>query len=101
MKGKIQKNDYGNNILVEIEANGGSHISHLDKDCVVLGTLTGNDVIERGMELIEDMEGKELLAMCKDLLKKVDGYAVSNVSTNREDYPDAIFVNHGDIIFYK
>ena len=101
MKGKIQKNDYGNNILVEIEANGGSHISHLDKACVVLGTLTKNDVIEKGFELMEKMDNKELFSICKDLLKKVDGYAGSNVATNREDYPDAIFVNHGDIVFYK
>jgi hypothetical protein len=75
MEGKVQTNEYGNNIMVEIKGGNTQHHSHLDfsVECEVMSdeeirTEYGKLIIE---PTIKDM---------KDKLMMVEGFASSNLS---------------------
>ena len=74
MEGKVQTNGYKNNIMVEITGGNTHHMSHLDFE-VECEVMTDDEIrAEYGKihaePTIEDM---------KDKLKKVDGFAISDV----------------------
>ena len=80
MKGKIQTNEYDNNILVSVV--GGStqhyHYSDFEVECEVMSDEEIRTEYRKrvGEPTIEDM---------KDKLKKIDGFAISSIKEDKDN----------------
>lgn len=79
MEGKVQTNEYKNNVMVEITGSNSYHYSHLDFE-VECEPLTDDEVRAAYNEHI----GEPSIEDMKDKLKGIEGFAISNVS----DYPN-------------
>ena len=86
--GKVQKNEYGNNVLVETESSSNRHYYHSNID-VYGEKLSDEEIKEAYLRIAKEPTIKEM----KERLKKLDGYAYSNVTSNAIDY--------GDLFHYK
>ena len=88
MKGKVQTNAHKVNILVEHEGCSGRHYSSFDFDveCEKMTNEEINEVFDKTTFSLNDK---------KDFLKKIKGFAVSNV------YSKESGINYGDLFRYK
>lgn len=101
LQGKIQKNEHGVNVLVQVEGSGNRHYWHGNKQVKVLKTLTNEEIIEAfNKESIGNQD--ILIKIYKDFLKKIDGYATSNVSNSRNGDCEMEFsVEYQSIVAYE
>jgi hypothetical protein len=88
MKGKIQKTESGVFVVVETENSSNRHYSHLDFEAE-LELMTPEEINEAFEKLTLTLKDK------KNLLKKVNGYAISECSAK-----DGSF-NYGDLFTFK
>lgn len=86
-KGKVQTNDYNVNVLVEHQDSTSRHYSHLDKD-VLCEKMTDEEINEEFDKLSLTRADKI------SFLKKIEGFAVSNVSSKEND------IQFGDLFRY-
>lgn len=92
MANKIQKNDYGVNVLVEsVLTPDSKHMSHLDRTVGDIKILTKEELLQIYDTIVAEDEKLEVV---KNYLKKRDGYATSNV------YKKDV-INYGDIVVYN
>lgn len=101
LEGKVQKNEYGVNVLVQVEGSNSQHYWHENKQVKVLKTLNDEEIIEA---FNKESAGKQdiLIKIYKDFLKRIDGYATSNVSNVRNGACEVEFpVEHQSIVIYK
>jgi len=87
-KGKVQTNDYKVNVLVQHEDCSGQHYSHLDKE-VLCEKLTNEEIEAEFSKLTLSIDDK------KDFLKKVKGFAISNVYSKENN------IGFSDLFRYK
>jgi hypothetical protein len=93
-KGKVQTNDYGVNVLVEHEDCTTKHYSHLDKD-VLCEKMTDEEVNQEFDKLVLTKADKI------SFLKKIEGFAVSNVSNhNMLNFRKKTHIDSGDLFRY-
>jgi hypothetical protein len=89
MKGKVQHNEHGVNVLVSTETSNNRHHSHLNfpVECEVLTDEQVEEAYRKefGSPSIKDM---------KDKLKTVDGFAVSNCTDQKE-------LNYQSLVSFK
>ncbi len=88
-KNKVQTNDHGVNVLVEIEGGTSMHMSHLDFQVKNLEVISTEELLKMYDTLPED----DRIKAVKNFLKHKEGYAVSNVSNK--------IVNYNDIVTYS
>ena len=86
-KGKVQTNNIGVNVLVQHEDVTSRHYSHLDFD-VMCEKMTEDDIDTAFSKIVLSIDDK------KNFLKKIKGYAISNVS----NYND---IKLSDLFSYK
>ena len=92
MANKIQKNDYGINVLVESVLTPDSrHMSHLDRIVGNIKVLSKEELLAIYDTIVAEDEKLEVV---KNYLKKRDGYAISNVYKKN-------VINYGDIVVYN
>mgnify|MGYP003110284001 CR=1 FL=1 len=99
LRGKVQTNEHGTNVIVETEVSNGTHDSHYNKPVIITQILTDEEVIIEGKKAMEELDPVELVKIYKKLLKVKDGFATSNCSTPK----DTTELTHssGDIMKYK
>ena len=94
-KGKVQTNDYGNNILVETTNSSNQHWHYTNKPVEVIKVLSKEEVIAKGLEVLQGKTIDEQYKALKRLLMQEEGYASSNCSD------DSIGLRYGDIVQFE
>jgi len=90
MVNKVQKNENGVNVIVELEDSSGRHYYHENKRFKNPKLLSDEEIVriaEANMTLEDRLE------VAKTVVSKLDGYGVSNTSNNT--------IKHGDIVEYE
>lgn len=80
MRGKIQKNDYGNHMLVEADKSTNLHIG--PGDWHEIEPMTDDEIIKEYLQRVPN----PTVEIAKDYLKGVDGFCKSNVTANDGSY---------------
>ena len=101
LQGKIQKNEHGVNVLVQVEGSINQHYWHENRQIEVLKTLSDEEIIEAFNK--ESGGNKDILIkIYKDFLKRIDGYATSNVSNIKDGKCQVEFpIEYQSIVIYK
>ena len=89
MKGQVQNNIHGVNVLVDIDKAPGSHYSGANRRVKVEKILTDEEIIE----LWEAREQNDKLELAKKWIRRQDGYATSNLKYKK--------INHSTIVKFK
>jgi len=98
MKGKLQINN-GINILVETENSSNTSIWHKNIPIVVTKVLSDQEIIQKAMEIMKGKTKEELLAMSKDILKSIPGYATSNCKPKvGNEYGQSSIVEYKEVL---
>jgi len=87
-KGKVQTVDFGVNVLVEHQDSTNRHYSHLDKD-VLCEKMSEEEINQEFDKLVLTTADKI------SFLKKIEGFAVSNVYSK-----DGLEFKSGDLFRY-
>ena len=90
MKGKVQTNNLGNNILVEMAGGSYSHMSHLDFP-VEFEKLTDEEIVAEYNTLI----GSPTIDVMKDALMAIKGFAKSAI------HESDVKINTNDLVKYS
>lgn len=87
MRNKYQKTQEGVNVIVELEGSENRHIYHENIEFENPRVISDLEIIGIAFSNISN---EDKLRIAKDIVKRMDGFAISNVSNG--------IIKHGDIV---